>query len=162
MANSKIKAFLIILVFVILITLILKIFNHGFSFQEGEFFVIIFYSFIVSFGLLLTGIQNILIKYFDNKYHKEQEEIDFQTNLRREIQRKRALSQIDNENLHYQNQLRIEYIAQVAQIQIQSNQYLMSLYEQAKINNQRQDSQSLAYQQLALIEEELRKQGYSL
>lgn len=158
MTNSKIKAFLIILVFVISITLILKIFNHGFSFQEGEFFVIIFYSFIMSFGLLLTGIQNILIKYFDNKYYKEQEEIDFQTNLRRELQRKRALSEIDNENLHYQNQLKIEYIAQVAQIQLQSNQYLANMYQQAIINNSTQNELT-AQRQLLELEAELQKQG---
>lgn len=158
MAINKIKAFLIILFCVLVIILALKIFNTGFHFREGEFFTIIFYGVMMSFFLLLTGIQNPIIRHFDNKVYAKQDEINFQTNLRRELERKRALSQIDNENLHYQNQLRIEYIAQVAQIHLQSNQYLANMYQQAIINNST-NNELTAQKQLLELEAELKKQG---
>ena len=106
----------------------------------------------------LTNLYKILLDYFDNKTYAEQDEIHFQTNLRREIERKRALSQVDNENLHYQNQLRIEAIAQIAHIHLQSNQYLANLYQQAIINNSR-NQENAAADTLQELEQELKRQG---
>lgn len=116
------------------------------------------FSFVFPFFFYVIGLHKILINYFDNKEYTKQDEINFQTNLRRELQRKRALSQIDNENLHYQNQLRIEYIAQVAQIQLQSQQYLANMYQQAIINNST-NNELTAQKQLLELEAELKKQG---
>lgn len=158
MGINKLKAFMIIYASVAIFFLCLAVINNRFHFQEGQLSAILAYSLVISVFLLMTGIQNIIANYFDNKYYKKQEEINFQTDLRREVTRKRALSQIDNENLHYQNQLRIEYIAQVAQIQLQSNQYLANMYQQAIINNSTQ-KEITAQKQLLELEEELKKQG---
>ena len=116
------------------------------------------FSFVFPFFFYVIGFHKILINYFDNKEYTKQDEINFQINLRCELQRKRALSQIDNENLHYQNQLRIEYISQVAQIHLQSNQYLANMYQQAIINNSTQNELT-AQKQLLELEAELKKQG---
>ena len=158
MTSSKIKAFLIILSCILVFYFSVKISKTGFYFQEGQFFSIIFYCVMSSFGLMLMGIHKPIVRYFNNKYYNKQDELNFQTNLRRELQRKRALSQIDNENLHYENQLRIEYIAQVAQINLQSNQYLAHMYQQAIINNSTQNELT-AQKQLLELEAELKKQG---
>lgn len=135
------------------------------------FFIFFFlYSFFdkINLGDVFIGfiafcfIANKIIKFLSQKVFtasKEyEEEKNFQTNLRREVERKRALLKVDNENLHYQNQLRIEYIAQVAQIQLQSNQYLANMYQQAIINNSTNNELS-AQSQLLALEVELKKQG---
>ena len=148
MASSKFKAFIIvyILTYVALCFLFLLQGISGFIFIYA-----IFCALLVCIFPYKLGLGESIQRYFDNKYYKEQDEINFQTDLRRELERKRALSQIDNENLHYQNQLRIEYIAQVAQIHLQSNQ-------QAIINNSTQNELT-AQKQLLALEEELKKQG---
>ena len=155
MARSKFKAFIIVYI-ITYVSLCLILSLQGIS---GFIFI---YSILAALFLCVfpykLGLGEAIQRYFDNKYYKEQEEFDFQTNLRRELQRKRALSEIDNENLHYQNQLRIEYIAQVAQIQLQSNQYLANIYQQAIINNSTQNELT-AQKQLLEIEAELKKQG---
>ena len=158
MAINKLKAFLIIYLFSEIVFFALKIAMSGFYFYEGQIASILFYGLIFSFCLMIIGIHKPIISYFDKKYYSKQDEINFQKNLRREVERKRALSQVDNENLHYQNQLRIEYIAQVAQIQLQSNQYLANMYQQAIINNSTQNELT-AQKQLAELEAELQKQG---
>lgn len=135
------------------------------------FFIFFFlYSFFdkINLGDVFIGfiafcfIANKITKFLSQKVFtasKEyEEEKNFQTNLRREVERKRALSKVDNENFHYQNQLRIEYIAQVAQIQLQSNQYLANMYQQAIINNSTNNELS-AQSQLLALEVELKKQG---
>lgn len=127
---SKLKAFIIVYIITYVILCLL------FSLQGISEFMFIYALFGALFLCVFPyklGLGEAIQRHFDNKYYKEQEEIDFQKNLRRELQRKRSLSQIDNENLHYQNQLRIEYIAQVAQIHLQSNQYLANMYQQAII-----------------------------
>lgn len=154
MFSSKLKAFLIIFGSVFILSLI-------FAFMQNSQSALVSSLYLTS-GLVLTlyifGLHKVLIRYFDNKEYAKQDEINFQTNLRRELQRKRALSQIDNENLHYQNQLRIEYIAQVAQIHLQSNQYLANMYQQAIINNST-NNELTAQKQLLELEAELKKQG---
>lgn len=158
MYSSKLKTYLI---FYAISFLILFAFRLIFVLEESfslSFFFAFIFSFIIPFFFYVIGLHKILINYFDNKTHSIQDEINFQTNLRRELQRKRALSEIDNENLHYQNQLKIEYIAQVAQIQLQSNQYLANMYQQAIINNSTQNELT-AQKQLLEIEAELKKQG---
>lgn len=154
MASSRFKAFLIIFGSVFILVFIFISMKGA----KNPFAPSLHATFYFVVALYLFGIHKLLINYFDNKYFKEQEEIDFQKNLRREIERKRALSQIDNENLHYQNQLKIEYIAQVAQIQLQSNQYLANMYQQAIINNSTQNELT-AQRQLSELEAELQKQG---
>lgn len=157
MFSSKLKAFLIILAVVLVFSFSMKIIQSGFYFQEGQLFSMVFYCFMMPFFLMM-GIHKPIVRYFDNKEYAKQDEINFQKNLRRELQRKRALSQIDNENLHYQNQLKIEYIAQIAQIHLQSNQQLANIYQQAIINNSTQNELT-AQKQLLELEEELKKQG---
>lgn len=157
MAINKLKAFLIILVSVFTFLFFTKVFKSGLSFQEGQLAEIFFVGFFSSF-FVFAFFNKPIVSCFDEKYYRTQDEINFQTNLRRELQRKRALSEIDNENLHYQNQLRIEYIAQVAQIHLQSNQYLANMYQQAIINNSTQNELT-AQKQLLELEEELKKQG---
>lgn len=133
---SKFKTFLVIAVSAFFISIISITMMGDTQYLIGQslstaFFIIIF--------VYIFGIHKPILNFFDNKYYEKRDEINFQTNLRREIQRKRALSEIDNENLHYQNQLRIEYIAQVAKIHLQSNQYLANMYQQAIINNSTQN-----------------------
>lgn len=155
MVSSKFKAFIIVYMLTYLALCFL------FALQGISGFMFIYSMFAALFLCVFPyklGLGEVIQRYFDNKYYKEQEEIDFQTNLRRELQRKRALSEIDNENLHYQNQLKIEYIAQVAQIQLQSNQYLANMYQQAIINNSNQNELT-AQRQLLELEAELQKQG---
>lgn len=152
---SKFKTFLVIAVSAFFISIISITMMGDTQYLIGQslstaFFIIIF--------VYIFGIHKPILNFFDNKYYEKRDEINFQTNLRREIQRKRALSEIDNENLHYQNQLRIEYIAQVAQIQLQSNQYLANMYQQAIINNSTQNELT-AKKQLLELEAELQKQG---
>lgn len=155
---SKFKTYLI---FYVISFLLLFVFRFILFPEEPFSFVFMFafmFAFIFPFFFYAIGLHKILINYFDNKYYTKQDEINLQTNLRRELERKRALSQIDNENLHYQNQLRIEYIAQVAQIHLQSNQYLANMYQQAIINNSTQNELT-AQKQLLELEAELEKQG---
>ncbi|WP_373784647.1 hypothetical protein [Kaistella sp.] len=133
---SKFKTFLVIAGSAFFISIISITMMGDTQYLIGQslstaFFIIIF--------VYIFGIHKPILNYFDNKYYEKRDEINFQKNLRREVQRKRALSQIDNENLHYQNQLRIEYIAQVAKIHLQSNQYLANMYQQAIINNSTQN-----------------------
>lgn len=154
MYSSKLKAFLIIFTSIFILTLIITFISGS----QRVIFASIYLTFCFLFMVYLLGIHKILINYFDNKAYAKQDEINFQTNLRRELQRKRALSEIDNENLHYQNQLKIEYIAQVAQIHLQSNQYLANMYQQAIINNSTQNELT-AQKQLQELEAELQKQG---
>lgn len=158
MPLNKLKTFLILYSISFLILFIFRLI----SFPEERFSLYFVFAFLFSFAFIIffymVGLHKILINYFDNQYYAKQDEINFQTNLRRELERKRALSQIDNENLHYQNQLRIEYIAQVAQIHLQSNQYLANMYQQAIINNSTQNELT-AQRQLLELEEELKKQG---
>lgn len=158
MTINKIKAFLIIFAVVEVCLIIFKISVNGFYFPDGFILGTVFYGFFVALWLHIFGIQKPIISYFDKKSYAEQDEINFQTNLRREIQRKKALSEIDNENLHYQNQLRIEYIAKVAQIHLQSNQYLADMYQKAIISNST-NNELTAQKQLRELEEELKKQG---
>lgn len=155
MASSKFKAFIIVYILTYVALCLL------FSLQGISGFMFIYAMFGALFVCVFPyklGLGEAIQRYFDSKYYKEQDEINFQTNLRRKLERKRALSQIDNENLHYQNQLRIEYIAQVAQIHLQSNQYLANMYQQAIINNSTQNELT-AQKQLLELEAELKKQG---
>ena len=116
------------------------------------------FSWVIAFFLCAFDFHKSVLRYFNNKTYAKEEEIAFQTNLRREIERKRALSQVDNENLHYQNQLRIEAIAQIAHIHLQSNQYLANLYQQAIISNSR-NQENAAADTLQELEQELKRQG---
>ena len=86
------------------------------------------FSFVFPFFFYVIGFHKILINYFDNKEYTNQ------------------------------NQLRIEYISQVAQIHLQSNQYLANMYQQAIINNSTQNELT-AQKQLLELEAELKKQG---
>lgn len=152
---SKLKAFIIVYILTYVALCFL------FSLQGVSSFMFIYALFGALFLCVFPyklGLGEAIQRYFDNKEYTKQDEINFQTNLRRELQRKRALSEIDNENLHYQNQLKIEYIAQVAQIHLQSNQYLANMYQQAIINNSTQNELT-AQRQLLELEEELMKQG---
>lgn len=156
MYSSKLKTYLI---FYVISFFALFLFRVAVKEALSLSFMFAFmFSFVFPFFFYVIGLHKILINYFDNQYYAKQDEINFQTNLRRELERKRALSQIDNENLHYQNQLRIEYIAQVAQIHLQSNQYLANMYQQAIINNSTQNELT-AQKQLLELEAELKKQG---
>ena len=83
MTSSKIKAFLIILSCILVFYFSVKISKTGFYFQEGQFFSIIFYCVMSSFGLMLMGIHKPIVRYFNNKYYNKQDELNFQTNLRR-------------------------------------------------------------------------------
>lgn len=155
---SKFKANLIVFlaIFIPIFTLVC------FTYKGHSFFDYVVGSALIS-GLCfmfvsLIGINKLLEQFLDKRYYEKQDEINFQNNLRREIQRKRALSEIDNENLHYQNQLKIEYIAQVAQIHLQSNQHLANMYQQAIISNSTQNELT-AQKQLLELEAELTKQG---
>lgn len=108
--------------------------------------------------IYLCNLHKILLDHFDQKTYAEQAEIDFQNKLRREVERKRALLQVDNENLHYQNQLRIEAIAKIAYIHLQSNQHLASMYQQAIFDNSR-NQENAAAAKLLELEQELQRQG---
>lgn len=158
MYQSKLKTYLIFYAISFLILFIFSLFSFSEEKLSSSFVFSFLFSFSFPFFFYVIGLHKILIDYFDKKYYNEQDESNFQINLRREIERKRALSAIDNENLHYQNQLKIEYIAQVAQIQLQSQQYLANMYQQAIINNSN-NNESLAQSQLKEIEQELIKQG---
>lgn len=158
MYQSKLKTYLIFYAISFLILFIFSLFSFSEEKLSSSFVFSFLFSFSFPFFFYVIGLHKILIDYFDKKYYNEQDESNFQINLRREIERKRALSAIDNENLHYQNQLKIEYIAQVAQIQLQSQQYLANMYQQAIINNST-NNESLAQSQLKEIEQELIKQG---
>lgn len=151
---SKVKAFCIIYGIIFILFLIISIIGNVKDFIAFS----LFYSFIFIIPIYLFGLQKILINHFDEKYYKQKDEEEFQTNLRREIERKRALAQVDNENLHYQNTLEIERFAKIAHIQLQSNQYLAEMYQKAIINNSN-NNENLAKQQLLEIEQELKKQG---
>ncbi|OBX86536.1 hypothetical protein A7456_09425 [Moraxella nonliquefaciens] len=155
MYSSKLKTYLIFYVISFLILFLFRIFVVKEALSLSFMFAFMF-SFVFPFFFYVIGLHKILINYFDNQYYAKQDEINFQKNLRRELQRKRALSEIDNENLHYQNQLRIEYIAQVAQIHL--HQYLANMYQQAIINNSTQNELT-AQKQLLELEAELKKQG---
>lgn len=156
MYSSKLKTYLIFYVISFFALFLFRVAVKE-ALSLSFMFAFMFY-FVFPFFFYVIGLHKILINYFDNQYYAKQDEINFQTNLRRELERKRALSQIDNENLHYQNQLRIEYIAQVAQIHLQSNQYLANMYQQAIINNSTQNELT-AQKQLLELEAELKKQG---
>lgn len=160
MALSKIKAFLVVLIFVIVALFAIKIFNYGFYFQEGQVFGIIFNGSMMSVFLFLM-VNKPIVEYFDNKHYRKQDDINWERGLGRTIRETQAINEVKLDFMAKENELKLKYLMSVAQIQIESNQYLMSLYEQARLN-QRQNNQSLAHQQLALIEEELRKQGYNL
>lgn len=157
MYSSKLKTYLIFYVISFFALFLFRVLAVKEALSLSFMFAFMF-SFVFPFFFYVIGLHKILINYFDNKEYTKQNEINFQTNLRRELQRKRALSQIDNENLHYQNQLRIEYIAQVAQIQLQSQQYLANMYQQAIINNST-NKELTAQRQLLELEAELKKQG---
>lgn len=158
MYQSKLKTYLIFYAISFLILFIFSLFSFSEEKLSSSFIFSFLFSFSFPFFFYVIGLHKILIDYFDKKYYNEQDESNFQINLRREIERKRALSAVDNENLHYQNQLKIEYIAQVAQIQLQSQQYLANMYQQAIINNST-NNETLAQSQLKEIEQELIKQG---
>lgn len=158
MYQSKLKTYLIFYAISFLILFIFSLFSFSEEKLSSSFVFSFLFSFSFPFFFYVIGLHKILIDYFDKKYYNEQDESNFQINLRREIERKRALSAIDNENLHYQNQLKIEYIAQVAQIQLQSQQNLANIYQQAIINNST-NNETLAQSQLKEIEQELIKQG---
>lgn len=158
MYQSKLKTYLIFYAISFLILFIFSLFSFSEEKLSSSFIFSFLFSFSFPFFFYVIGLHKILIDYFDKKYYNEQDESNFQINLRREIERKRALSAVDNENLHYQNQLKIEYIAQVAQIQLQSQQNLANIYQQAIINNST-NNETLAQSQLKEIEQELIKQG---
>lgn len=115
-------------------------------------------AFIFLILLYGVGLNQAIQEYFDRKTYAEQDEAIFQTNLRREVERKRALAQVENENLHYQNQMRIEYLAQVAHIHLQANQHLAQMYQQAIISNSN-NQENIAQKQLIELEKELKRQG---
>ena len=158
MPANKLKTLLILY----LISFLILFISYFIYFPKRPLSSSFLFAFLFAFSILpffyITGFDKILVSYFDDKDYAKQDEINFQTNLRREIERKRALSAVDNENLHYQNQLKIEYIAQIAQIHLQSNQYLANMYQQAIINNSTQNELT-AQKQLLELEEELKKQG---
>lgn len=158
MPLNKLKAFSILYAISFLMLLIFRLIAFSEEPISSSFVFASLFSFAFIFFFGAIGLHKTLTNFFDNKYYTKQDEINFQTNLRRELERKRALSQIDNENLHYQNQLRIEYISQVAQIQLQSQQYLANMYQQAIINNST-NNELTAQKQLLEIEAELKKQG---
>lgn len=151
---NGLKTFLVMFGTIIILTTLFFLFNG----RQISFIPILYIAIGIYISLALMGLHSRLKRYFDNKTYEAESEIRFQTDLRREVERKRALSQVDNENLHYQNQLRIEYIAKVAQIQLQSNQYLANMYQQAIINNST-NNEVLASQKLLELERELEKQG---
>lgn len=156
MPINKLKAFLIIFLISYLAVGIwfLVLENHFVFFHPLAFPL----AFVWAFVFYFLGFAKLIIKYFDDKYYANQDEMIFQRDLRREVQRKRALSQVDNENLHYQNQLRIEYIAKVAYIHLQSNQILAQMYQNAIIHNS-QNNELEAQNQLIELEQELERQG---
>lgn len=154
MIISKIKTFFIIFPICFIIFFLISFFRGG----SNYFFYGFYMSSLITSLIYICGFHRSIQDYFEEKYYKIKDEENFQINLRREVERKRALSAVDNENLHYQNQLKIEYIAQVAQIHLQSNQQLANMYQQAIINNSTQNELT-AQKQLLELEEELKKQG---
>lgn len=128
---------------------------------EYAFFAI-FWGIPISLFILAIIRKMGLYDFFSNllleKYYIEQEERDFQKGIRRKVEEKRALSQVENDNLRIQNQEKIIFLTQVAQIQIQSNQYLLEMYQSAMFN-MNNNQQYLAYQQLTEIQDELTRQG---
>lgn len=156
MPINKLKAFLIIFLISYLAVGIwfLVLENHFVFFHPLAFPL----AFVWAFVFYFLGFAKPIINYFDVKHYEQQDEMIFQRDLRREVQRKRALSQVDNENLHYQNQLRIEYIAKVAYIHLQSNQILAQMYQNAIIHNS-QNNELEAQSQLIELEQELQRQG---
>lgn len=158
MPINKLKTFSILYVISFFALLAFRLIVFSEEKIASSFVFASLFSFPFVFFCGAIGLYQSLTNFFDKKYYDEQDEINFQKDLRREVQRKRALSKIDNENLHYQNQLKIEYIAQVAQIHLQSNQYLANMYQQAIINNSTQNELA-AQKQLLELEAELQKQG---
>lgn len=107
---SKLKTYLI---FYAISFVILFLFGFLNGFQEIPFILILeislLHAFLSSFFLSIFfyffGLHKPLIDYFDKKYWEKEDEKNFQTNLRRTIQEKSALSQIDNNNFAFQNEL---------------------------------------------------------
>lgn len=162
---SKLKAFLCcwaVSIFLFLCTLIYQVISNkefANSFKStpvgAENLTAVIFIFLVATLSLtalfyLLGVYNFLFSYFNGKYQEKQRYDSASEKIVMDTAYARAM-----------NQVKLDYLMEVAKIQIESNRYLMSLYENAK-SNQRQNNLSLAYQQLALIEEELRKQGYNL
>lgn len=158
---NKIKTFFIIYL-LCCFPAFLFIISDGSLWRAGMIVGIAVGTLTVAFMLLIFsygfGLNKIIQEYFDRKTYAEQDEATFQRDLRREVTRKRALAQVDNENLHYQNQLRIEYIAKVAYIHLQSNQQLANMYQQAIISNSN-NQENIAQNQLIELEKELERQG---
>ena len=77
----------------------------------GIFFIPMFVMSIIKGSLspvilpYIIGLHKPLIKYFDKKYWENEDEKNFQKNLNRDVEIKTRLSQIDNQNFAFQNQL---------------------------------------------------------
>lgn len=155
---NKFKTFLILYGLCVVVMFCFYLISSDFKFSAELFFVSFFTGGFLLFVPYLVGFNKIIENYFDHISYLEQDEANFQRDLRREVQRKRALAQVDNENLHYQNQLRIEYIAKVAYIHLQSNKELANMYQQAIISNST-NQETTAEKQLIEIEAELKRQG---
>lgn len=158
---NKIKTFCI-LYLLCCFPAFLFIVSDGSLWRAGMIVGIAVGTLTVAFMLLIFpygfGLNKIIQEYFDRKTYAEQDEVIFQTNLRREVERKRVLAQVENENLHQQNQMRIEYLAQVAHIHLQANQHLAQMYQQAIISNSN-NQENIAQKQLIELEKELERQG---
>lgn len=101
---SKLKTYLIFYVISFLILFVFRIFSVKETLFLSFMFSFIF-SFVFPFFFYAIGLHKILIDYFDKKYWEKEDEKNFQINLRRTIQEKSALSQIDNNNFAFQNEL---------------------------------------------------------
>ncbi len=157
MNTSKLKTFLC-LYMLCFVPIFAIVFTGGVLKIPDRFLISLISSLSFTALFYIFGFNKPIQAFFDNKFYAKQDDLNFQKELQREMQRKRALSSIDNENLYTQNQMKIEYIAQIAKIQLQSNQYLANMYQQAVIDNSTKNEIS-AQKQLAEIEAELKKQG---
>lgn len=114
---SKLKTFLIFYGLIFIPIFIIAIVNG----LEMPLMQSIFLSFCIIIFPYMIGLHKPLIDCFDKKYWEKEDEKNFQINLRRTIQEKSALSQIDNSNFAYQskllNDLEIKRILLTAQIE---------------------------------------------
>lgn len=117
---SKLKTFLIFYG-LIFITIFVIVVAKG---LEMPFAQSVYLSICIVIFPYMIGLHKPLIDYFDKKYWEKEDEKNFQTNLRRTIQEKSALSQIDNSNFAYQSQLlndlEIKRILLTAQIETEN------------------------------------------
>lgn len=98
---SKLKTFLIFYGIFFILMFVMSIIK-GSKIPFEEFIILSLCPVILPY---IIGLHKPLIKYFDEKYWENEDEKNFQKNLNRDVEIKTRLSQIDNQNFAFQNQL---------------------------------------------------------